>query len=73
MLKASTAIATGSGCHETKQSDLALSHDANRSISGVNVILVIRLKISISIDHSKLGENSLDSESAITFTYPGIR
>jgi len=39
-LKASTAVAAGSKCHETKQFDYALSLDANKSLSGINVMLV---------------------------------
>jgi hypothetical protein len=69
MLKASTAIAPGSGCNDTNLSTLALSLDANKSIVGIKVMCMNCSKMSVSNDHYKLDKKSRDRASAVEFIF----
>ena len=72
MLKALTAVAPGSGFQDTNLVTLALSRDANKSMSGTIVRCTRRSKTLTSSDHSKLVEKSRDKASAVEFNLPGI-
>ena len=69
--KASTAYAPGSGYQETYFSTLKFSLEANKSISGLQMVDWSSLKMVGCRDHSRSSEKSREAESASAFKSPG--
>lgn len=71
-MKASTAIAPGSGNHDTYALHLLLFKEANKSILKGPKVSSTSRKALCDKDHSVSGSAILDSASAITFCTDGM-
>ena len=70
--KASAAYDLGSGCQETYYPTLKFSLDANKSISGLQMVDWSSLKMVGCRDHSRSSAISLEAESASTCKSPNF-